>query len=188
VQHILGQLGVLAGVVIGALATYLTTAATERARWRRDLDSRWDDRRIEAYAAYGRAVKEIVSISSRIAAGRGLGNASEPLAPTSENMALLAGAGATRAGLWETVLLLGNPDTVAAARAWHESAWRLEWFARGRLTSENANWQQARSAVNDARSLFYESARTDLGVKGGSLPGAGDFDERLLRIRGESGE
>ena len=50
------QLLVLAGVIVGALASYLTTAATERARWKRTLDSRWADRRVEAYAAYGRAV------------------------------------------------------------------------------------------------------------------------------------
>lgn len=50
------QLFVLAGVIVGALASYLTTAAAERARWKRALDSRWDDRRVEAYGSYARAV------------------------------------------------------------------------------------------------------------------------------------
>jgi hypothetical protein len=187
VQQLPSQLVVLASVIVGALASYLTTAATERARWRRNLDNRWDDRRIEAYASYAQAVKDIISISSRLAAGRGFGNASEPLAPTEENLALLAKAGATRANLWESVLLLGNPETVMAARKWHETAWRLEWFARGRLPNKNANWQEARSAANEARSLFYESARKDLQVKGGMLPDPGDFEERLRRVSGASG-
>jgi len=54
------QLLVLAGVVIGALASYLTTTANEKARWKRTLDSRWDDRRVEAYASYAQAVKDII--------------------------------------------------------------------------------------------------------------------------------
>lgn len=186
-MHLADQLIVLAGVVVGALASYLTTAATERARWRRNLDSRWDDRRVEAYASYARAVKDVINVASRIAAARGLGNASEPLAPTEENLALLAAADAARASLWENVLLLGNPATVTAAREWHESAWRLEWFARGKLTSQDADWQEARSAANEARSSFYEAARKDLQVSGGMLPDSGDFGERLLRIRGDSG-
>lgn len=179
------QLLVLIGVVIGALASYLTTAATERARWKRALDSRWDDRRVEAYASYAQAVKDIIRISQRIAAGRGFGGASQPLPPTQENLDLLASAGATRTAIWETVLLLGHPETVTAARNWHESAWRLEWFARGLITGEPQDWEKARSAVNSARAVFYQSARKDLQVRGGNLPGDVDFDERLRRIRGD---
>lgn len=126
----LSQLLVLAGVVIGALASYLTTAATERARWRRALDSRWDDRRVEAYASYAQAVKEIISVSSRIVAGLGIAVNPQPLTPTEENLELLASAGAKRALAWEAVLLLGHPETVMAARSWHEAVWRLEGFAR----------------------------------------------------------
>src|SRR5580704_8203450 len=102
-MQLLNQVLVLLGVVIGALASYLTTAATERARWRRALDSRWDDRRVEAYAAYAQAVKEIISVSSRLAAGRGIGGSNQPLSQTQENLDLLATAGAARAGAWEAV-------------------------------------------------------------------------------------
>ena len=179
------QLLVLAGVIIGALASYLTTAATERARWKRALDSRWDDRRVEAYASYARVIKDMIVISSRLAAGRGIGGSSQPLPPTPENLDLLQSAGAARASTWETVLLLGHPDTVAAARNWHESVWRLEWFARGRLAGDHEDWERARSEVNSARSLFYEAARNDLQVRGGSLPEPGDYDERLRRVQGD---
>jgi hypothetical protein len=187
VQQLSGQLLVLAGVLVGALASYLTTAATERARWKRVLDSRWDDRRVEAYASYAQAVKDMVGLSARIAAGRGIGDHPRPLSPTEENFDLLAAAATRRAATWETVLLLGHPDTVAAARAWHESAWRLEWFARGLISGTPEEWEQARAAVNNARSVFYESARNDLQVSGGSLPGPVDYEARLQRIRGEHG-
>ena len=69
--QLLNQLPVLLGVIVGALGSYLTTSVTERARWKRALDSRWDDRRVEAYASYGQSVKRMIMIASRIAAGRG---------------------------------------------------------------------------------------------------------------------
>ena len=112
--QLINQVPVLLGVIIGALGSYLATAATERARWKRALDSRWDDRRVEAYASYAQSVKQMIKVAGRIAAGRGLGGDDAPLAPTQENLELLAGAEAERSRQWEIVLLLGHPQTVAA--------------------------------------------------------------------------
>ena len=109
------QLLVLLGVIVGALGSYLTTSLTERARWKRALDTRWDDRRVEAYASYGQSVKRMIVIASQIAAGKGLWTDVESLAPTQVNLDLLAAAEAERASQWETVLLLGHPKTVAAS-------------------------------------------------------------------------
>jgi hypothetical protein len=120
--RVISQLIVLAGVIVGALASYLTTAAIERARWRRARDSRWDDRRVEAYASYAETVKEIIRISSRLAAGQGITSSGmTPLVPSPENLDLLDAAAAARTTAWEKVLLLGAADTVTAARSWHES-------------------------------------------------------------------
>lgn len=184
-MQLVNQAPVLLGVVVGALGSYVTTAATERARWKRALDSRWDDRRVDAYASYAQSVKRMIHIAQRIAAARGLAGDSEPLAPTQENLDLLAAAEAERGRQWETVLLLGHPQTVAAGRNWHELAWRLEWYARERLTGSSSDWQAARAAVDVARDAFYESARGDLHVSGGSLPNSEDHDTRVQRIRGD---
>jgi len=97
-MQLINQAPVLLGVIIGALGSYLTTGATERARWKRALDSRWDDRRVEAYASYAQAVKRMIKLSGRIAAGRDLGGDDEPLAPTQENLELLADAEASGVG------------------------------------------------------------------------------------------
>ena len=183
---VLSQLLVLAGVIVGALASYLATAATERMRWKRALDSRWDDRRVEAYAAYAQAVKDIITISSRIYAGRNTTSGSWALPPSQETLELLESVGRKRAAAWEAVLLLGHPETVEAARNWHESVWRLERWARGDATGKHEDWEKARSEVNRTRSLFYESARKDLQVRGGTLPGTVDIEARRKRIEGES--
>jgi hypothetical protein len=182
-MHLLSeQLSILAGVVVGALASYLTTAATERARWQRTLNSRWDDRRVEAYATDARAVKKMINISMRVAAARGMGGAGEPLAPTPENLDLLAAAEAERGDAWETVLLLGRPETVAAARDWHNQVWRLEWYARGLIKGEASDWDHAMTTASEARSVFYSRARNDLGVAGGNLPeGAEPFDASKMQ-------
>jgi hypothetical protein len=124
----------------------------------------------------------MIMIASRIAAGMGLWTDTEPLAPTQVNLDLLAAAEAERASRWETVLLLGHPKTVAAARNWHEHAWRLEAYARGRLTGSASAWQEARTATDVARATFYESARSDLRVSGGSLPSGESHDTRARRI------
>jgi hypothetical protein len=179
------QLLVLAGVIIGALASYFTTAANERARWKRTLDSRWDDRRIEAYALYAQAVKDIIRLSARIAAGRGIGTHSEPLSPTQKNLDLIDSASSRRAAAWETVLLLGHRDTIVAARRWHECVWRLDWIACRKENSSREDYENARAEVNRAREVFYESAREDLQVRGGALPEVEDFETRLRRIRAD---
>ena len=68
------QLPALIGVVIGASASYLAGAATERARWRREQASRWDEKRAQAYADYGYAIKNVYVQCRRIADNyRGLG-------------------------------------------------------------------------------------------------------------------
>jgi hypothetical protein len=124
---------------------------------------------MRAYADYGDAVKKVTHIASRIAAGRGFPHSVEPLTPDAEAMEALSNAGGERARVWEPVLLLGDPETVAAARTWHQTVWRLEWFAAGRLTAAD-QWEPSLRDTELARDRFYECARRDLGVQGGVVP------------------
>jgi hypothetical protein len=124
---------------------------------------------MRTYAEYGDAVKKVSHLASRIAAGRGFPHSDESLAPDAEAIEALSNAGGERARAWESVLLLGDPETVAAARAWHQSVWRLEWFAAGRLTAAD-QWEPAIRDTEVTRDRFYDCARRDLGVKGGVVP------------------
>jgi hypothetical protein len=117
------------------------------------------------YADYGNAVKRVTHLASRIAAGRGFPHSVEPLKPDRQALEALSQAGG-RARAWESVLLLGAQETVAAARAWHQAVWRLEWFAQGRLTAAD-QWDPAIRETDLARDEFYECARQDLGIAGG---------------------
>src|SRR5437764_10808315 len=57
VKAVVPQLLTLVGVIIGVLASYLTTSAGEKTRWRRAQNVRWDESRMRAYAEYASAVK-----------------------------------------------------------------------------------------------------------------------------------
>ncbi|HCT76343.1 MAG TPA: hypothetical protein DGT23_07090 [Micromonosporaceae bacterium] len=119
---------------------------------------------MQTYAAYGHAVKTVTLLATRVAAQRGLGENVETL-PIEQGLSQLAEANSTRGTVWEQALLLGDVDTITAARLWHESAWHLERFARGLETGADA-WASAMKEANDARAMFYAAARGDLGVPG----------------------
>jgi hypothetical protein len=103
-----------------------------------------------------------------MAVSRGFEHSSEPM-PLEQGLAELNSATADRAARWETVLLLGSPDTIAAARAWHNCVGQFEFFARGLLSDPN-EWAQATEEFLRARVGFYRCARKDLGVDGIDLP------------------
>ncbi|WP_346535582.1 hypothetical protein [Micromonospora sp. DPT] len=155
------QLPALVGVLVGAVATYMTTAAQERSRWRRQQSIRWDERRLAAYSDYAHAVKKVISIAVRLAATRGVykddfwfgGETSE---------AGLIDAEEERTTKWEAVLMLGDEAVVAAAREWHQVTFRLMRLAVGQ--SSDLTWHQAVQAAGQARGRFYAAVRRDLGV------------------------
>lgn len=162
---LLQQLPALVGVVVGGAATYVATSLLDRARWRRERDERWDAARMQGYAEFANAVKEVFTIATRIAAGRGLTYAADPLAPDEESSSALSEAESRRARAWESVLLLGAPETVEAGRVWWHEVWRFVWFARGWL-NDPQQWEEAHTESDMARQRFYDSARRDLGVRG----------------------
>ena len=169
------QLPALIGVVVGAAASYLVGAATERARWRREQSSRWDDKRAQAYAEYGYAIKSLYVQSLRIANSRMRGDPGDSM-DYDKALAELGRLADERAAKWETVLLLGNPQTIAAARTWHRHVWQMEFFARGERTDAD-QYHTLREDVDTDRARFYEAARRDLGITSGEAPRGGPWDE-----------
>ncbi|MEU7753729.1 hypothetical protein [Micromonospora sp. NPDC049171] len=156
------QLPALVGLLIGALATYVATAAQERGRWRRQQAARWDERRITAYSDYAHAVKKVISIAVRLAAKRGVYE--DDLWFGGEvNEADLLMAEEERTTRWEAVLMLGDDAVVAAARQWHQVTFRLMRLALGQPS--DLTWNEAVRATGQARGRFYTAARRDLGVK-----------------------
>jgi hypothetical protein len=103
VADIVQQLPVLTGVVIGALASYLVSSATERAQWRRQQAARWDDKRVQVYADYGYSVKNVYIACLRIVENRGLNTKSVPTDP--QVFGEFERLATERTAKWEPVLL-----------------------------------------------------------------------------------
>ncbi|MCX5208126.1 hypothetical protein OG689_02165 [Kitasatospora sp. NBC_00240] len=156
----------LVGVVVGAGASYLTTALSERARWRRQLEVRWDERRLVAYSDYVGAVKDIVAVANRLAAHRGLTPHATPLEPTERNLADLDDAEVRRIALVETVRLLTDTDTMTAVTELNRCVWHLSSMSSGRSPADPAQWQAGFAAYRSARDEFHRCARATLGIAG----------------------
>jgi hypothetical protein len=156
----------LAGVVIGAFLSYLATYST----WRRTQAIRWDERRLAAYADYGYAIKQIVNIASRIAAGRGLTRGPEPLELSAKNLAKLADAEITRSVSAETLRLLVDHRTSIASEKLTRCCWTISWMARGIIDCDQRSWQDTIATYALARDEFLISARQSLHIKGSQVP------------------
>jgi hypothetical protein len=168
VNPIVAQALTIAGVLLGAAATFVVTSATERTRWRRAQSARWDDKRLLAYSEYANAVKHMVRLCRRIAETKGLLSTGQSIDLESAFSAL-AEAETHRAAQWETVLLLGEPTTISAAQAWSEQVWQLELILREDPPDASSFTDAYRNAMR-LRNEFYANARTDLGIASGPLP------------------
>ncbi|MFI6875014.1 hypothetical protein ACIBL6_16420 [Streptomyces sp. NPDC050400] len=162
------QLPALIGVVVGSLGSFAAQSLTERRRWQRQREERWDEKRFETYGRYANALKAQLRIAQRIGSALGFTDVADPL-PPAEGLPLLAEAESRRATEWESVLLVGDAVTVAAARRWHETIWTIELLVRdGSFDADK--WTRAHQLASAARDDFYKSARNDLGIGGGPPP------------------
>jgi hypothetical protein len=168
VTPVVQQLLTLVGVVLGAGATYAATSRTERTKWQRSQDTRWDDKRLAAYSEYANALKRWLQVSYRLAAERGYSNGTQPV-DRETGLHLLTEAEADRTVKWETVLLLGSPEAVRAGRRWHQAVWEIHDLGLREPIDQDAYTRGYQKMVR-RRQDFYRHARTDLNVKSGELP------------------
>src|SRR5215475_4637020 len=166
-SKLLEQAPALVGVLLGVLATIAGTSINDRFRWKHDRSVRWDERRVEAYTEYARAIKDVYTAASRLATERIPVLSAAPVDRES-GVRLLNEARAQRTKAWETMLLLGDAATVRAARDWREAIWQLERIAMDPSLG-SSEWAQSIGAVDRARDSFYTAARGGLTVTGGSV-------------------
>ncbi|WP_433528833.1 hypothetical protein ACQPYA_21165 [Micromonospora sp. CA-263727] len=167
---LVAQLPALLGVLVGTIGTILATSLADRSRWRRRQTVRWDERRLDAYAEFARALKEVHTIASRMIGG---------YLDRENGLVALAEADFRHTIAWENVLLLGDGPTVFAARAWRDTVWEVERLARDRSSGDEL--PDLLHRANEARDRFYHSARGGLGVGGGSVAQAELLVTRLRK-------
>ena len=76
-----------------------------------------------------------------------------------EGLALLGQAESDRAVRFESILLLADEPTIAAAQALTETLWRLEGFATGEEPVDEQTWREGFADYRRARAELYQRAR-----------------------------
>jgi len=153
----------LGAVVLGGLISFVGSWLSEKWRWNRERMSRWDQRRLDAYVDFARAVKDESRIAMRIAAGRELGPQTDPLG-LAEGRELYAIAEHSRSTLFEAVLLLGDDASVRSARVWYQAVWTCYQYVSKRESPDGEQFTELYMAAGEARAAFYDSARGSLDI------------------------
>lgn len=163
-MDIAGQLVTIAAVLLGGLTTHFTNHRMERQRTRYTMLTRWDERKLDAYAEYIDRVRTCIYASVllyEVRKGmRSIERSEREL--TSE----LVDAEGRRGRAFERVMLLAEDGVVDAAHRLNAAAHAIDWRARGTTDGTLEEWRQLHKTAFQAINRFHEAARDDLGVSG----------------------
>jgi hypothetical protein len=170
------QLPALLGVVVGTGGAILATGIADRNRWQRQQAARWDERRLQAYVDFANAVKEVHTYGLRIAERDNPGSGHR--VDREDALGKMEDADIRRTKAWESVLLLGDAETVLAAREWRSSVTEIMYFAQG-VAPAGFALADAVTRANTGRDRFYDAARASLGIRGTATPQSDWLAERF---------
>lgn len=152
------QIFTLVGVLIGALTSYFATTVAERAKFRRAMATRWDERKLDTYIEYLTCVKQIQRAA--MAAGR----AREQGMDASEALAAMEESENRRSILFETFVLLSNEKAATAAHTVNQRTWDLLRMAR---IPSSGTAELRPIPLVEALNVLHEAARSDLTISSG---------------------
>jgi hypothetical protein len=179
-MSLVAPLAALAGVVIGAVLSFVFTYFGERRREEWALAREWRERTLEACAAYLADVKLMRDIAQRVAADVGLDDQA-PALSRGAGLDSLAEANMARSRSYEAVTLISGAETIIAARELNRVIWRLEWFARGLLDDTDvAGWEEAVHQYHRAMNAFHLCVRRELGISSEFSPRRSEPSPREL--------
>ncbi|MFI0718034.1 hypothetical protein [Streptomyces sp. NPDC021224] len=171
------QLLTIAAVLLGAMTTYLTNYWSERQKIRRELLTRWDDRKLDAYENYVDRVRAAVFLAVELYEHReGIRESDDP---EPQLRAQLADAIRLQGRAFERIMLLAGDEVIEAAHDLNAASRAVDWQATGKQPGTLTDWRDRNREVFAAINAFHESARTDLGVSG-SVTGDTHPDRDLL--------
>lgn len=163
-MDIIGQLVTIAAVLLGALTTHVTNHLMERHRNRYALLTRWDEKKLDAYAEYIDRVRTCIYAAVLLYEVkldiRSIERSQHEL--TLE----LAEAEGSRGRAFERVMLLAEDGVIEAAHDLNTAAAAIDWRARGATEGTMADWRDLHSVAFQAINGFHQAARGDLGVSG----------------------
>lgn len=166
-KALIDQLPALLGVVVGVVGAMASSTLTDRLRWRRDQAVRWDQRRVDTYLSFATGLKNTLRITFQLVKPHQHDTGGVPIDSKTATNELIAAEGRTSDD-WESLLLLGDADTVEAARRWRQIVQLLVRLAFDDQR-DSRRWVATVKELDRARDNFHASARRGLGVHGGSV-------------------
>lgn len=157
-DSLVSTLPALIGVVVGGVLSFFATTYLEGQRWRRTLETRWDERRLNALLDFAAAVKRETRLSLRIASSSRPAIRTDPLEPA-HGKPLLEQAEDERAALFEAVILLADKQTLETARAWMYAVWELRDHSGPPPASGADSFDSAYQHASALRNDFYATVR-----------------------------
>ncbi|MEU7167396.1 hypothetical protein AB0A70_22585 [Streptomyces morookaense] len=158
------QFVTISAVILGGLTTHLTNALAERSRKRHQLSTRWDDKKLDAYASYVDRVRASIFLAVELYEHRtGLRESSRE---EDTVLADIAEAGRLRGRAFERIMLLGGDAVIEAAHELNAVTLEVDWQALGKIAGNGQLWRQRNRAAFRAINTFHDAAREDLGVSG----------------------
>jgi hypothetical protein len=154
------QIITLIGVLIGAAASYFATTSIERARHRRALETRWDERKLNTYVDYASAVK-----ATNIAATKVFMVRDQPK-ELAASIAEMEKAEINRSTLFEALILLAEPVAVEAANVVNQKLWQILKVSRDPALTDDVDRERLAIELMSALTDLHEQARLDLGITG----------------------
>lgn len=158
------QLVTIAAVILGSLTTYLVSYLTERSQHQRQLRFRWDERKLDAYAAYVGRVRSCIYAAVLLYQARQ--NSATADHKKSELVTELTKADSQRVLAFERVMLLADESVIEVAHAINEALAVIDWTARGIRTYAEDEWRQLHERAFAEINRFHKAARLDLQVHG----------------------
>lgn len=160
----LTQVVTILAVILGGLTTWVTNHFSERSRRKEEFRTRWDEKKLDAYADY------IGTVRATIHADVLLYEVREGMRTMARSERELAedrtAAGIAQSLAFERVMLLAGDAVVDTAHAVQEATAAIGWQARGVVDGTLTEWRALNTAAFDAINRFHERARADLGVSG----------------------
>ncbi|MFF5567833.1 hypothetical protein ACFY6Y_24805 [Streptomyces sp. NPDC012829] len=151
-------------MLLGAFTTHLTNYVMERSRHQRQLLTRWDDRKLDAYAGFVDRVRAGIFLAVQLYEHREQIRRSEH--SEVEMLAEMADAERQRGRSFEQVMLLGGDEVVEAAHELHAMVRAIDWQATGKTVGTLEEWRERNRAAFRGINAFHEAARVNLGVQG----------------------
>ena len=158
-----GQVFTLAGVVLGAVGSFIATTLLQRQKSRQDLAIRWDAASHQAFSDYLKAVVGTARMAGQAAGQRGWDRNATPR-DLDEALRLMEVREDDRTVAFERLRLVADKASIDAANQLNISIWKLEWLASAREDGSANAWRAAIHTYLRTLDDFHAATRDRLSM------------------------